>query len=112
MAQTNKAVGLLKTLKRLRDQHADMTVFQAQFFVAIASSDPEEVNQRELWRDLDSSDSVASRTLALLSDIGSRTTTGLDLLVLRTNPMDRRERLVSLSSKGRRLWHDIMNDFK
>ena len=102
------AGALIKVLARLRDRHADMTLLQAMFFFTVAQKPG--ITQRELYEALGSNDSVASRTLAILSDLGSRNTPGLDLIEMRTNPLDRRERIVRLTRKGERLMQDIMDD--
>ena len=100
---------IVRTMQRLRDQHGDMTLFQAQFFVVIAANPG--INLKDVYRQIGANDSMASRTMALLTDIGSRTIPGLDLVVARVNSLDRRERLLDLTPKGKRLWADIEKDF-
>lgn len=100
---------LLKVMQRLKHQHPDMTVYQAQFFIMVAANPG--INQKDLYTSLGSNDSVASRTLALLSDVGSRSVPGLNLVSAKINPLDRRERLLNLTPKGETLWADIRRDF-
>jgi DNA-binding MarR family transcriptional regulator len=100
--------GLLKAFRRLRDRHADMTLLQAMCFFTVATK--QGITQRALYEELSASDSAASRILAVLSDIGDRKTAGLDLVSMRVNPNDRRERLLYLTPKGRRLIDDIAAD--
>jgi len=109
MSSTKLGDALVRTMQRLRDQHEDMTLFQAQFFVVIATNPG--INMKDAYRQIGARDSMASRTLALLTDIGSRTVLGLDLVVARINSLDRRERLLDLTPKGRRLWSDIEKDY-
>ena len=101
---------LIKALGRLRDRHSDMTLQQAMSFFLVAEKPG--ITQRELYEALGTNDSVASRTVAILSDVGSRNTPGLDLVEMRINPEDRRERILRLTPKGRRLMDDIVNDLK
>lgn len=102
------AGALLKALGRLRDRHDDMTITQAMFFLFVAHNPG--TTQRALYQALGSNDSVASRTLAILSDLGARNTAGLDLVTMRVNPNDRRERLLDLTPKGKRLLADLHAD--
>lgn len=100
--------GLLRVLTRLRDLHPDMTVLQAMCLAYIAAKPG--MTQRELYRHLGSNDSVASRTVALLSDIGNRGTPGFDLVRMDVDPADRRQRLLSLTPKGCRFAKDLAQD--
>jgi DNA-binding MarR family transcriptional regulator len=102
------ATALIKVLARLRDRHADMTLQQAMFLFYVAQRPG--ITQREVYEALGSSDSVASRTLAILSDVGLRNVAGLELVEMKVNPQDRRERFLSLSPKGKRLMDDILSD--
>ena len=99
---------LLTVLKRLRDVHPDMTLLQASYLLHVAANPG--VTQRATYEALDSNDSIGSRTLAMLSDIGGRNVPALDLIAMTINPMDRRERLLDLTPKGRRLMADLMRD--
>jgi DNA-binding MarR family transcriptional regulator len=92
----------------MRDLHPDMTVMQVLTLALIAESPG--ILQRDLYRQLGATDSAASRIVAILSDVGSRNTPGMGLVSMRVNPQDRRERLVELTSKGRRLWDDVSRD--
>jgi DNA-binding MarR family transcriptional regulator len=97
-----------KVLGRLRDRHPDMTVLQAQCFFTVAARPG--ISQRQLMNEMDSNDSTISRILALLSDLGDRKSAGLDLIEMKVNPMDRRERLMFLSPKGKRFIADVASD--
>jgi DNA-binding MarR family transcriptional regulator len=70
------------------------------------------VSQRDILGSIGVSTSSVSRTLAVLSELGDRKTDGLELIKMEINPEDRRERLVHLSPKGRRLMEDLMNDLQ
>lgn len=101
---------LSKGLERLHELHSDMTIQQAMAMLWIASN--EGVTQREATGSLGFTESSTSRILALLSEYGSRTITGLGLIRSEINPEDRRERFIFLTSKGRRLVEDIERDIK
>ena len=66
----------------IRDR--DRTIMQAQFLLSIAAQPG--ITQRELYDHIESNDSVASRTIAILSDIGNRNTEPLHLIEVRLNP--------------------------
>lgn len=91
---------LMKALTRLRDLHEAMTIWQAASFIQVVID--EGIRQDELYRRLDMADSSASRTIALLSDVGARGTAGLDLIKVQIDD-DRRYRRIYLTPKGRRL---------
>lgn len=105
-----EAAKLYRAFGRLRDRHVDMTLQQAMVFLYVAAHPG--IAQRELFKALEVSDSAASRNLALLSDIGNRGLPGLDIVTMKVNPIDRRERLLDLTAKGKRLLADIMEDLK
>lgn len=102
------AGNLSGALGRLRDLHPDMTIMQAQFLLSIAAQPG--ITQRELYDHIESNDSVASRTIAILSDIGNRNTEPLHLIEVRLNPKDRREKNLHLTTKGARLVADLRKD--
>lgn len=101
---------LFSALARLRDRHADMTLLQAQCLALVAANP--DITQIDLCRATGMSDATASRTIAMLTDIGSRAVEGMDLVRMTVNPEDRRVRLLSLTSKGKRLMDDLMVDLK
>lgn len=101
---------LVKALSRLRERHSDMTVLQAMSLFFIAANPG--ITQRRLYQSLGTSDSVASRTIAVLTDIGTAHTAALNLVTMKLNPEDRRERLLYLSARGERLVDDIAADLR
>ena len=104
------ASSFARALTRLRDIHQDMTVAQVVCLLLVA--DRPGITQRDLHKLLDTTDSAASRIIALLSDVGSRGTPGMELVLMRENPNDRRERHIFLTAKGRRILEDIATDLK
>lgn len=102
------ATALIHALQRLRDVHPDMTLFQTQFLLAVAANPG--ATQREVYDLLGSNDSVASRTLSLLGEYGSRSVAGLELIEFKPDPNDRRVRRLNLTPKGRRIVNGIFED--
>lgn len=96
---------LRAALTRFRDVHPEVTALQIEFFLAIVAQPG--ITQRALYSLLGTNDSVSSRTLAILSEFGSRGTQGLELVRLETNPEDRREKLCFVTKKGERLMADV-----
>ena len=109
-AQSKVAGGLVRALQRLRRVHPDMTVLQALVLFHVA--DHPGIGQRRLYEELGINDSAASRILAVLSDWGTRSTGGLGLIVIETNPEDRREHLLALSPDGRKLIEQVTGDLR
>jgi DNA-binding MarR family transcriptional regulator len=104
------ARGMNRALQRLRDIHPEMTVLQAQMLCVIAAH--EGATQREVYGYLDANDSTASRILAILSDVGGRSVPPMNLVKMHPNPQDRRERLLTLTAKGKRLFNLIAHDLR
>jgi len=96
-------------LRRLREVYPDMTILQAMAFFYVAGN--EGVPQKQVREHLEAgADSTASRILGMLADVGFRGTAGVGLILFKNNPHDRRERLMYLSPKGKRLMASIMSD--
>lgn len=100
--------GLYRALSRLRDFHPDMTVQQALCFMYIAGNPG--TSQVAIMKDIGISDSLVSRAIALFTDVGVRNYAGLDLVIMRNHPEDRRQKVLELTAKGRRLMEDILKD--
>jgi DNA-binding MarR family transcriptional regulator len=95
---------LIRALTRLQDLHGALTLKQALIFLTIAAEDG--IRQEELYRRLDLTDSSASRSVALFSDVGSRGFAGLDLIKVMPDA-DRRYRIIFLTNKGKRVAADL-----
>ena len=102
------ATKLYRAASRLRDLHVDMTISQLQLLCLVA--DNPGTTQAQVFKTLAQSDSAVSRNIALLTDIGTRYRAGLDLIKVEVNPEDRRERWLTLTLKGERLFTDIEKD--
>ena len=105
----NAARAIYRAAFRLRDLHPDFTVSQLQL-LALVALEPG-CTQARVYERLAQSDSSISRNIALLSEIGNRYRGGLSLISVKVNQQDRRERLLFLTEKGKRLFRDIEGDF-
>lgn len=95
---------LVKVFTRLRDLHPDFTLNYAMLLFTVAANPG--ISQRKLYTDLGVTNSAASRALAVLSEAGLRDTPPLNLIRVDVMPEDRRERVLTLTSKGQRLVDD------
>jgi DNA-binding MarR family transcriptional regulator len=106
------AAQLVGILMHLQALHRDMTILQARMFFAIASAPG--CTQRSMLEALGGSDSALSRVMAVLSDTVPKEgrAGGLGLVEYKENPLDRREKLMRLSPKGKQLWEEITQDLE
>lgn len=103
----NDLLRLVEVLRRFRNLSSDMTLAQVMTFLYVAAK-PQAL-QHELWKEFGFADSVISRALAALTDVGLRQKEGLKL-IRSDQGEDRRERVLSLTAKGRHLRDDIVRD--
>lgn len=96
----------VKVFARLRDLHPDFSLNYAMILFTVAANPG--ITQRRLYTDLGLNNSAASRAIAILSDAGDRTTAPLGLVSVDVLPDDRRERTLTLTSKGQRLINDCL----
>jgi DNA-binding MarR family transcriptional regulator len=96
----------------LQDEHADLTVRQAMCLLLVATSPG--ITLRDLYGRLNyEHPSLASRQVSLLAGVGSRyKDSGLDLVKIEEDPSDRRQRVLHLTPKGRRLMADIVRELE
>jgi DNA-binding MarR family transcriptional regulator len=104
---------IVRALRRLNDLHPEMTLRQAIALLKVAAYPG--IKQREMRVDLGvqgrpAADSVVSRVLAVLSDVGVGGLDGLGLVDMVPSREDRREKLLTLSDKGVVVVGDIMWD--
>lgn len=98
----------LRALDRLHETHSDLTVQQLRYFFFVAEHPG--LTVAEIYRALGSNTSIASRTFAILSDIGSPSAGGLGFVELRPDERDRRLRRLYLSPKGVRFLEELRKD--
>ena len=93
----NRLLNLFQTLD------PDMPTQTVRTYVLVALAHPEAVLMSNLAQQLGIAQSSVSRNVAALSDWTRHHREGLDLIEARENPLDRRQKLVSLTSKGQKL---------
>lgn len=91
---------VIRFMELLRAVYVDMTLSQAQTFLAVAEN--KHLTQTTLSDMLGLSSSAVSRNIYVLST-GSRRVEGLGLINVDLDPHDRRYRVVTLTPKGRSL---------
>lgn len=90
---------LIDLLQEFRKLHSDATLNQVISFLAVARE--ENITQTEVLAILDMKTSGQSRIISLLSKHGDRNVAGWDVIRQDENPLDRRQKLLSLTGKGR-----------
>lgn len=98
----------LRALDRLHETHPDLTVQQLRYLFFVAENPG--LSIADVYRALGSNTSIASRTFAILSDIGTPSTEGLDLVEMRQDDKDRRLRRLFLTPKGLGFLSDLCGD--
>lgn len=98
----------LSALTRLEEIHADLTIRQLKYLMFIAQNPGTVV--ADMYRALNSKSSMASHTLAVLSDVGTEKVAGLKLVEYRPDEKDRRRKRLFLTAKGARLLADLKRD--
>jgi DNA-binding MarR family transcriptional regulator len=106
-ASEHDLLRLVKILGRFRDLHAEVSVSQVMIFLYIAAH--KEVMQHEIWKDFGFDNSIVSRSIASLTDVGVKGREGLKIVKSEVGK-DRRERVLSLTAKGKNLKDDVLRD--
>lgn len=90
---------LIDLLQEFRKLHSDATLNQVISFLAIARE--ENITQSEVLAMLEMKTSGQSRIISLLSKHGDRGVSGWDVIRQDENPLDRRQKLLTLTGKGK-----------
>jgi DNA-binding MarR family transcriptional regulator len=101
---------LVRALFRLQSIYSEMTIPQAMCLFYIAQN--QKVTQQSLYQDVGIRKGTATRTVAFLSHYGSGRLPALGLVDTIEDPNDRRQRVLSLTAKGKRLIEQILRDFE
>jgi DNA-binding MarR family transcriptional regulator len=97
---------LARVIEEFRKLDPEMQAQQIAIFLYVAAASPH-VSMKDLERLTGLSGGGVSRNVAALGEIHRKGMPGHDLLTTRTNPLDRREKFVSLSAKGRRVYSSL-----
>lgn len=98
----------LSALDRLEEAHADLTIRQLKYLLYVAEHPG--ITVAEAYRALGSNTSNASRTLALLTDVGNPRRPGLGLIEMHPDDKDRRLKRLTLTAKGIQFLVDLRKD--
>jgi len=103
--------GMAGALESFNAMYAEMTAQQMRVFLIVARRGS--VTGKQIAVGLDISGSNVSRCVAALSDItvARRKVAPLNLVELRSDPMDRRVRYVELSEKGKAFSKELLSHF-
>lgn len=99
---------IFSLLSRFRTLDKEMPVQQMLVFCWVALNEGR--TQRELCVSLDMPSSTASRNLAALSKVHRLGKEGLGLIEWREDPMDRRSKLLWLTTKGQQTITKLLSD--
>lgn len=86
----------------------EMPIQMVKTYVQVALAHPEPALMSEMADVLGLAQSSVSRNVAALSDWNRHRVTGHDLVSARENPMDRRQKLVTLTAKGIKLREQML----
>ena len=90
----------IKFVSMFREMDADLPLTTVAVFLTVVKN--ENMTMKEMSKFLNISQSSCSRNVAYLSQYHRLHKPGLNLLVSREDPMERRRKIVRLTSKGRR----------
>jgi DNA-binding MarR family transcriptional regulator len=96
---------MINMLQEFRKLHADATLNQVISYLAIARE--ENITQSEVLKLLDMKTSGQSRIISMLSKYGDRNVPGWDVIRQDENPFDRRQKLLSLSGRGKLILNTV-----
>ena len=102
---TAEVLNTRKLIEAFRILDANIPAQQIVIFLEVAMN--EGINMQDLSRKVGLLQSTCSRSVAALSKMHRFNKPGLDLVITEEDPKDRRYKVISLSSKGRRLWEQI-----
>lgn len=96
---------IIKFIEVVRGYDPEFHVQTLEVLFRVASAHPDPLQMSVLRRRFGYSSAALSRNVALLSDVGFKAKSGMRLISVKVDPEDRRERLLSLTEKGRFLLH-------
>jgi len=107
---TNSGLNLLKIIEEMRkfDTQIEAQAIAVFFYVAIHGG-KEGVSMQTISEELDIAQSSVSRNVYKLGDINRHKKIGIGLLETFEDPMERRRKLVRLTSKGKRVHSTLLS---
>jgi len=106
---TSSGLNLLKIIEEMRkfDTQIEAQAIAVFLFVAVHGG-KEGVAMQTISDDLDMAQSSVSRNCYKLADVNRHKKTGIGLVQTFEDPMERRRKLVSLTSKGKRVYNTLL----
>lgn len=100
-----------RVIRKFRELDPDMPIGVPWAFIHVAIHEGDNgISLSDLAERADFGLSTASRYIAALSKINRHREDGFNLVVMHENPMERRQKLISLSPKGRAFLNRLLED--
>jgi len=101
-------INLLKIIEEMRKFDSQIEAQAIAIFFYIGIHGPQEgVRMQKIAEELDIAQSSVSRNVYKLGDVNRHKKPGIGLLIAFEDPMERRRKLVRLTSKGKRVFHTL-----
>ena len=98
----------LKIIEELRKFDTQLEAQAIAVFFYVGTYDSHNgISMQKIAEELDISQSSVSRNVYKLGDVNRHKKTGIGLLIAFEDPMERRRKLVRLTSKGKRVFHTL-----
>lgn len=94
---------VLMMFELLRQLDSEMSIAQAQCFLVVAKAGDKGIPMTDLGNAVRIGSATCSRYIGDLGQINRYREPGLDLVIAKENPMERRTKIVMLTAKGRKL---------
>ena len=104
----SKLKTISNAIELLRTFDSEMQAQTAMCLLVVATAHPEPVPMREISDRVGLAQSSTSRNVALLGAVSRKGSPGLNLLQAREDVSDRRIKLVSLTSQGKRFINQLL----
>jgi len=101
---------LINAMETLRSVHQDMTLNQVLVLLTVAAN--EGITQKQVVDLMGLTDGSVARIVAILSKYGNRGTGPFNLIDMRIDDADRRQRALFLTPEGRRLVNSIVRSIR
>ena len=101
-------INLLKIIEEMRkfDSQIEAQAIAIFFYIGIHAQQGG-VRMQKIAEELDIAQSSVSRNVYKLGDVNRHKKPGIGLLIAFEDPMERRRKLVRLTSKGKRVFHTL-----
>lgn len=103
----NQSIGLVQ---RFRSLDTDIQMSTAFVFLIIAQAGEEGITMTDIAKKADMGLSSVSRHVSALSKVNRHREEGFNLVVSHENPMERRQRIVTLTGKGKAFINNLLKE--